>query len=66
MKGYLPAENNEKYFQGETFGRILSYVQSHPKTARLKEVKDKLIVIFDNVKTIRAAREIFAELLEKR
>ncbi|HSI89558.1 MAG TPA: TRCF domain-containing protein, partial [Adhaeribacter sp.] len=66
MKGYLPAENNEKYFQGEAFGRILSFVQSHSKTARLKESKDKLIVIFDNVKTIKAARGIFAELLEKR
>ncbi|KAA9324978.1 transcription-repair coupling factor [Adhaeribacter soli] len=66
MKGYLPTENNEKYFQGEAFGRILSFVQSHAKTARLKETKDKLIVIFDNVKTIKAAREIFAELLEKR
>ncbi|MFC5271157.1 transcription-repair coupling factor [Adhaeribacter terreus] len=66
MKGYLPAENNEKYFQSETFGRVLGYVQAHSKSSRLKESKDKLIVIFDSVKTIKAAREIFAELLEKR
>jgi transcription-repair coupling factor (superfamily II helicase) len=62
----LPAENNEKYFQSETFGRVLGYVQAHSKTSRLKESKDKLIVIFENVKTIKAARAIFAELQEKR
>jgi transcription-repair coupling factor (superfamily II helicase) len=66
MKGYLPAEGNEKYFQSEVFGNVLGYVQAHSKTARLKDTKDKLIVIFDNVKTIKQAREIFAELLEKR
>ena len=66
MKGYLPTENNEKYFQSEVFGNVLGYVQAHSKNSRLKDTKDKLIVIFDNVKTIRQAREIFAELLGKR
>src|SRR5690606_21426871 len=37
LKGYLPAVNNEPYFQSETFGHILSYVQQHPRKSRLKE-----------------------------
>ncbi|CAA9211680.1 MAG: Transcription-repair coupling factor [uncultured Adhaeribacter sp.] len=62
MKGYIPSENNDKYFQSETFGHILKYVQQHGRTSRLKETKDKLIVIFDNIKTVEAARGIFDQI----
>jgi transcription-repair coupling factor (superfamily II helicase) len=63
MRGYLPTEKNEKYFQGETFGKILKYVQSHSRSARLKDSKDKLIVIFDDVDSVAKAKEIFRGLL---
>ena len=62
MKGYISSENNDKYFQSETFGRILKYVQQHGRQSRLKETKDKLIVIFDNIKTVNAACDVFEEL----
>jgi transcription-repair coupling factor (superfamily II helicase) len=63
MRGYLPTEKNDAYFQGETFGRILKYVQRHSRNSRLKESKDKLIVIFDHVPTVEKAKAIFDELL---
>ncbi|MDQ4140053.1 MAG: transcription-repair coupling factor, partial [Bacteroidota bacterium] len=64
MKGYIPSENNDRYFQSETFGRILKYVQQHPRHSRLKETKDKLIVIFDNIKSVNAACDVFEQLTE--
>ncbi|WP_299705513.1 transcription-repair coupling factor [uncultured Pontibacter sp.] len=59
MKGYLPSENNDAYFQSETFGNILKYVQQHSRRSRLKEAKDKLIVIVEDIQSIADAREVF-------
>jgi transcription-repair coupling factor (superfamily II helicase) len=64
LKGYLPAENNEKYFQSDTFGRILQYVKEHPRKARLKESRDKLIVIIDDIRNIADAKAVFSLLAE--
>ncbi|MCP2042666.1 transcription-repair coupling factor [Pontibacter sp. HSC-36F09] len=62
MKGYLPSENNDAYFQSETFGNILKYVQQHSRRSRLKEAKDKLIVIVEDIRNIADAREVFDSL----
>ncbi|WP_026462000.1 transcription-repair coupling factor [Adhaeribacter aquaticus] len=63
MKGYLPTEKNEAYFQSEQFGKILKYVQQHSRNSRLKDSKDKLIVIFDKVNSVDKAKGIFTDLL---
>jgi transcription-repair coupling factor (superfamily II helicase) len=62
MKGYLPSENNDKYFQSDTFGNILKYVQQHPRRSRLKEAKNKLIVIVEDIRNIADAKEVFEGL----
>jgi transcription-repair coupling factor (superfamily II helicase) len=48
---------NEAYYKSDKFGKVLQYLQKNPKKARLKEVKSKLIVIFENIKTIQRAKE---------
>lgn len=62
MKGYLPSENNDKYFQSDVFGNILKYVQQHPRKSRLKEAKHKLIVIVEDIQSIADAKEVFEGL----
>jgi len=62
LKGYIPAENNEAYFQGTQFGNILNYVQTHPNKARMKERKDQLIISIEEVKNVQAAKRILSEL----
>ena len=62
LKGYIPTGNNDAYFQSDTFGRILKYVQQHPRVSRLKEAKDKLIVIVEDVPALDDAKVIFAEM----
>ncbi|QHL88587.1 transcription-repair coupling factor [Nibribacter ruber] len=62
LKGYIPSQNNDPFFQSETFSRILQYVQQHARRSRLKEAKDKLIVIVENVSTLESAQAIFEEL----
>ena len=63
LKGYLPAsEEHQAFFQGEQFGSILNYVQTHPNTASMKERKEQLIVTFDEVRTIEQAKKVLREL----
>ncbi len=62
MKAYFVPAENEKYYKSEAFGGILQYIQQHPKKCRLKESKEKLILIFDNIKSIAQARETLAEI----
>ena len=63
LKGFLPADDDHKaYFQGEQFGTILNYVQTHARTASLKEKKDQLIVTFEEVRSIEQAKRVLAEL----
>jgi transcription-repair coupling factor (superfamily II helicase) len=63
LKGYLAADDDHKaYFQGEQFGTILNYVQTHPRTAKLKEHKQQLIVTFDEVRSIQQAKRVLSEL----
>ncbi|GAB3316643.1 transcription-repair coupling factor [Hymenobacter humi] len=63
LKGFLPADDDHKaYFQGEQFGTILNYVQTHSRTASLKEKKEQLIVTFEEVRSIQQAKRVLSEL----
>ncbi|SES81526.1 transcription-repair coupling factor [Hymenobacter actinosclerus] len=62
LKGYIPAENNEAYFQGDTFGNILSYVQTHPNSASMKERKQQLVFSISHVPSVAAAKRLLSEL----
>ena len=63
LRAYLPAgAGTEAYFQGEQFGRILNFVQTHPRTARMKEQKDKLQVSIDGIQGVEMAQRLLVEL----
>ncbi|MCB2376382.1 transcription-repair coupling factor [Hymenobacter sp. BT635] len=62
LKGYIPATNNEAFFQGEQFGTILNYIQTHPRSASMKERKEQLIISIEEVKSVGAAKRILSEL----
>ncbi|MGI4823168.1 MAG: transcription-repair coupling factor [Janthinobacterium lividum] len=63
LRAYLPAgAGYEAYFQGEQFGRILNFVQTHPRSARMKDQKDKLQITIDGIKGVKRAQELLVEL----
>lgn len=57
LKGYVTVEGNDKYFQSEVFGKILSAVQANSKKYSLREYKGKMIVSVKNVNSINDAVE---------
>lgn len=62
MKCYFVAGNNERFYQSETFGRILEYVQQHPQRAVLKQVKATVMIEFTDIRSAEAARVRLQEL----
>ena len=63
LKGYLPAgPDHQAYFQGDQFGDILNYVQTHARSASMKERKEQLVITFEEIKSIPQAKKVLAEL----
>jgi len=63
MKGYFVPAEREVYFQGETFGKIINWVQNHSKTSRLKDNKGKLSLIIEHVPDISSGINLLEKLL---
>lgn len=62
LKGYFNTKNNEEFFQSDTFGAVLGFVQTHPKTCRLKDAKDQLILVVENITSIDKGIEVLNEM----
>ncbi|MDX2190349.1 MAG: transcription-repair coupling factor [Bacteroidota bacterium] len=62
MKCQFALETNHEYFNGDTFGKILSFVQKNPKKCILKENKTKLILQIEFVKTTEQALSLLNSL----
>ena len=59
LKAYFVSGDNEAYFKSEKFSLVLKYIQTHPKSSHLKETGKKLILIMDDIVSIKQAIEKF-------
>lgn len=62
MKCYISSKD-ERYFQSDQFGGIVAYVQRHPRKSRMKEQKDKLMVIIDEVESVQQASAVLKDMI---
>lgn len=52
FKAYFPPhEGNERYFQGEAFGKVIQFVTQNPKICQMKELKTRLLLSVENIRT---------------
>ncbi len=58
LKGYLVPSDNEAYYKSPIFGKILTYVQKHPKKCRLKEHKKRLILTVNEILSVKEGIDI--------
>lgn len=65
MVGYFVSNQDSPYYQSPQFTRVLQFVQSHPMSSKLKEKKDKLSIVFENVDSIKIAIEALQPMLQK-
>ncbi len=58
MRGYFISKPDAAFYQGDTFGHILEFVKDNPRLCVLKEVGKKLMLKFEEVKSIEKAIEL--------
>ena len=62
LRGYFISNANSDYYQTEKFGKILMYVQQNGKTCKMKEIKGRLALTFEKVRSIEWAYDILEKL----
>ena len=64
--GYFIADQNSSFYQSTTFGKVLQYVQMHPRIAKMTEKQTRnglrLLLTFDKVDSVDKALEVLQPL----
>ena len=57
-----PPASKESYYSSSIFGSIMKFVQLHPKSCKIKEHKNRLILSVDQVLSIQKAQHLLREM----
>lgn len=63
MYTFFVDDSNKAYYQSPMFGRMLAYLQNHPRRVAIRERNGRRSFSFANVKSISEALSIFQEIL---
>lgn len=63
MTGYFISKPDSPYYQSAVFGKVLKFVQQNPTHCRMREKKDKLVLSFENIKSINNAIEAITPIV---
>jgi transcription-repair coupling factor (superfamily II helicase) len=61
LRGYF-VSGKDDYFKSDVFGRILAFVQTHPKKCRVKETGGKPILTVEGITNVEAAIDILSPI----
>lgn len=62
MKCYFLPSDNEAYFQSDTFGKVLAFVQQQPRLYKMKEYKKRLILRVDEIDSVESAIHLLTQM----
>ncbi len=62
MKCYLLPSSKESFYNSSVFGNMMKFVQQHPKSCKIKEHKNRLILSLDQVLSIQKAQHLLREM----
>ena len=62
MRLFFVGADNKAYYNSAAFGRVLAYVQAHPRQCELREVKGKNSILISNVATVSQALDILSQM----
>lgn len=62
MKCYFMPSDNEAYFQSDTFGKVLAFVQQQPRLYKMKEYKKRLILRVDEIDSVESAIQLLTQM----
>ncbi|HSY61544.1 MAG TPA: hypothetical protein VK796_06685, partial [Cytophaga sp.] len=58
---FVPSDRTS-YYTSDVFGTILTFVQTHSKNCKMKEVNKKLLLIISEIQSIEKALQILKEI----
>jgi transcription-repair coupling factor (superfamily II helicase) len=61
MRAFFVSTRDD-YFNSEVFGKILSYVKTHPRQCKMKDTNGKAMLIIENILSVNAAIELLAQM----
>ena len=64
LKAFLISSENEQYYNSAVFGSILRFVQLHPKICNIKDGKNRVIFIVNNIDSVDKATWLLKEILK--
>ncbi len=59
---YFVTDQDSPFYHSPVFGKILQFIQSHPKNCRMKESAKKLTLTFANVRTVSEGSQLLGSL----
>lgn len=62
IKCYFMPSDNEAYFQSDTFGKVLAFVQQRPRQCKMKEYKKRLILRVEEIETVDKAIDLLSQM----
>ncbi len=65
LRGYFISNPDSDYYQTEKFGKILMFVQQNPTACKMKEIKGKLALTFNKIRSIEEAFSVLKNIEEK-
>jgi transcription-repair coupling factor (superfamily II helicase) len=66
MNIHLVKNNESPYYQSMAFGKLLSYIQWHPKNCNLREQAGKRSLIIKNIPDVQTACRCLTEMLNEK
>lgn len=62
MLSIFIANQESPFYQSPAFDRLIHYVQKHPKIFQMKEARDKLSMVVENIKSVKQAIDTLSAL----
>jgi len=62
MKCHLLPSSKESYYASPIFGSIMKFVQTHTRSCKIKEHKNRLLLSIDEVNSIQKAQHLLEEM----
>ena len=55
---YFVGEEHQAYYQSASFGRVLNYMQKHPRRCKLREVNNRRSMVVESISTVLNAVQL--------
>ena len=65
LRAYLPHNQNTNYYQSSSFTKILDYVKMNQDKIKIKEIKEKVCLQYDNILSLNELLKIFKKVLNE-